>query len=316
MRKESDWRVASDEVAAPMETRAQRIDFVIQRQTGIPSVYYLESLTEEERDVLLTDDDREERNVRFESLASMPEAEFERLYENERRELQRELDLYCAPADDITLRDWARKEVWYPAEALSLWFGFAPRTSVNLAAWARRNYGLTKAAAEIIKRQELLERAFWVGVLVEPLSPTSFIKWAMLKDLRLPDALVAEPGSTVPTGMPGQEHEGTNHEVKALRRQIEHLTARLEEVNKPYYQMSVKLFAALCVDIYGFRPDGKRNAATRIIRDILKDYWNAKDPKTVLGYIRSAVATLPEADKKLAKLRHDPLMEEKIEPLP
>lgn len=305
MSAERDWRVGLGELATPTETRAQRIDFVIQRQTGLPSVHYLESLTEEERDALLTDDDKEERNARFASLESTTDDEFQRRYEQECRELQRELELYCAPADDVTLREWARKDAWHPTEALSLWLGCSPRSGVDLAAWARRNRGLTKAAAEILKRQELIERALWVGALVEPLSPALFVQWAMLKIPDLLDVLKTHLSCMTPDGAPNSKQKCIPTEVEALQRQIERLTNTLEEVNKPYYQLSVRLFAALCVDIYGFQPEKKRNKATRVIAEILEKHENERTPKTVLSYIRFAIAMLPQGEKKLAMLGLD-----------
>lgn len=83
---------------------------------------------------------------------------------------------------------WSTFDCWTQEEALALSFGKDPK----LVDWRKvREYELVyKYIKEYKARRILLIRAIKAGVLKRPMSPDSFVQWAELKGLSIPDELI------------------------------------------------------------------------------------------------------------------------------
>ena len=296
--------------SAPKRNKGQQIDFLIERQTGIPSVDHVSGLTEEERDELITDDMIIERNELCAELETLPDQLFAERYAQELWALRREVELYLQPADVGSLARWLEMDAWSLAEALSLWLGCAPRPSLDLGVWAAKNCRLTDAAVEAAERWDLIRRALWVGSLSEPVNPATFVRWAESTKRPLPASFRKSLSEVTADAATDPDQLRLGAKILQLEAEVERLTSILAETNKPHYKVAVKLFGALCVGIYGYDPRKKRNKSTAIIAEVLRKHWNGHVEKTVLGYIRMSVLELPEGGKKLASLHLDGVADE------
>ncbi|CAM2882850.1 hypothetical protein JHFBIEKO_2496 [Methylobacterium mesophilicum] len=296
--------------AAPGRNKAQQIDFLIERQTGIPSAEHVSGLSEEERDQLVPDDVILLRNDHYAELVALPDQLLAEHYAQELRALEREVELYLQPADVGSLMRWREMDAWSLSEALSLWLDCAPRPTVNLGIWAEKNCRLTDAAVEPAERWDLICRALWVGALSDPVNPTTFVQWAANTKRSLPASFRGSLPEVTTGTATDPDRPRLNAKIAQLEGEVERLTSILAETNKPHYKLAVKLFGALCVSIYGYDSSKKRNKATVIITKIVSEHWNGRDQKSVLDYIRMCVRELPQGEKKLASLHLDGALDE------
>ncbi len=295
---------------APDRNKEQQIEFLIERQTGIPSAESVSGLSDEERDQLITDDLILLRNDLYAEFEALPDQHLAERYAQELRALEREVELYLQPADLGSLTRWLEMDGWSPSEALSLWLDCTPRPTIELGVWAEKNCRLTDAVVEPAERWDLIRRALWVGALSDPVNPTKFVRWAA-NTKRSPSATFRDILPEVTTGAATDpDRPRLEAKISQLEADVESLTSTLAETNKPHYKLAVKLFGALCVGIYGYDNSKQRNKSTKIITKIVCDYWNGRDQKSVLDYIRMCVRELPQGEKKLAGLHLDGLRDE------
>lgn len=290
--------------------KGQQIDFLIERQTGIPGVDHVSGLTEEERDKIVLDDVLLLRNELYAELEALPDQIFAERYAQEFRALVREVELYLQPADVGLLARWLEMDAWSLSEALSLWLGCAPRPGIELGAWAEKNVRLTGEVVEAAERWDLIRRALWVGALSEPVNPTTFVRWAANTKCPLPASFKDSSSEVTTEAATAPDRLRLEAKIAQLEGDVEKLTGILTEANKPHYKLSVKLFGALCVGIYGYDTSKQRNKSTKIITKIVSEHWNGRHQKSVLDYIRMCVRELPQGEKKLAGLHLDGLRDE------
>lgn len=296
--------------AASGRDKGQKIEFLIERQTGIPSADHVSGLSEEERDQLIADDTILLRNDLYAEFEALPDQLITERYTQELRALEREVELYLQPAEVGSLARWSEMDAWSLSEALSLWLDCAPRPTIELGTWAEKNVRLTGAAVEAAERWDLIRRALWVGALSEPVNPTRFVQWAANTKRPLP-ASFKDSLPEVTTGAATDSDQTRVHaKIAQLEGDVQRLTSILAETDKPHYKLAVKLFGALCVGIYGYDTSKQRNKATAIITKIVSEYWNERDQKSVLDYIRMCVRELPQGEKKLARLHLDGTLDE------
>ena len=286
-------RLSSDSPYS-LDTKAQKIDYMIERVAGFPSVQSLSELLEEARDEEYLEEISGERNGLFDEMEALSPEAFDRRFTEIQQAVQNDVDRFCKPVDTAIFTQWIEKDAWSPAEALSLWLDLDPRFGAYLIAWAQRNRGLALAAVEITERWELIDRAMSVGELVHPFRPKLFAYWADSKR-KLPERFADWLSGTTQGAKASSIDGKLGAEAEQLREEISRLRLRLADLNKPHYKLSVKLFAVLCIGVYGFKP-ARRNTATQLVTELVNNYIEDKSNKTVLDYIRSAIGDIEKGD--------------------
>ncbi|MEA1832550.1 hypothetical protein U8607_10695 [Methylobacterium durans] len=255
--------------AAPyrLETKADKIDYIIEKLTGIPSLQSLSDVLEEAQDDDYLEEIRDERNSLWDKLNKLPDKQFDHRFDEIRQAVKNDVARICKLDDASTFALWIEKDAWLPREALCLWLGLDPRFGAQLIAWAHKNRGLAVAAVEILERWELINRSTWVGALSPPFRPKLFAQWANAKR-KLPNHFAEWLAHVTPNAARESIDRELEKELAEQRAEVERLSRNLTEINYPHYKLSVKLFAALCAGVYGYDRD-KRNEATRLVADIV-----------------------------------------------
>ncbi len=95
-------------LTAPDRNKEQQIEFLIERQTGIPSAEHVSGLSDEERDQLITDDTILLRNDLYGEFEALPDQLLAERYAQELRALEREVELYLQRLTLAPLSDGMR----------------------------------------------------------------------------------------------------------------------------------------------------------------------------------------------------------------
>ncbi len=177
---------------------------------------------------------------------------------------------------------WARKSIWHPDEAALLSLGFIPTQKVisALQKLDARSFLVCPLLKEFRERADLIVEANRSGQLGSDGDPSDLLEWFKRLEFELPDGL-----------------EKTVLRFHGLETSQPQSVARENQYNDREKDTLLKLVAGMAVRGYSFDPKSSRNAATKDIQSDLDFLGIGLDQKTILKWLREAIALLPDEKK-------------------
>ncbi|MBX9930148.1 MAG: hypothetical protein K2Y56_01190 [Methylobacterium sp.] len=275
------------------EVRRRQIEFLIERELGLPGEAYFENQTSDEFYAEDVEDVAGARNARWDELAALSNADLTTAYERERTILEDDWLKISKPLRPEDAARWMDADGWSVAEAVALSFGIAPRINDNLLTWVQRNRRIHSGAQQVADRFWYISRAIDVGILSQTVPPRAFLEWLSSKSFGVP-SVIRSFGDESPSSNDelASALRASNSELMLLRAEVDSLKKKLHEKPSLSEGTLYGLLAVMAIGPYRSELAKKRSRVPRNLSDALLLNGIELGPKRVRHHLVRAVSCL------------------------